>query len=799
MWASLLFNHPIEMMVLNLVAALPLMFAIFTLAAVAQRISAKTPFLMAVKVGTTLTTAVLFGGAVFIDRMFVAPYYKLNDSLTAFAFSDPFAVIFPMFLALAIVLVRNNWARAALALAGTAIDLTIVDGFPNSHVFSVVPQDQWLYIVMSVTAGACLLAIGVFHVSTKSYVNRAVGALATAWGMKLLSFSMMSAHRPATSIVAESSGVISPNLIIGFTIMLVGAALVAYFEHKRLQSSAYRSAIVQESEKRMRLLAEATQEAIVVEREGIVEDANAVFRKLVNVKDPVGQRLTTWLPAEGSERRRKEDRSEKTAKNCVLHGARGREIPIELHTTEMGDGRIVYAMRDLTEFHHNEARIRNLADNDALTGIANRRSFDEALKRAVRLAENAGASGDKTSCLALIMIDLDRFKPVNDTYGHAVGDKLLRDVTKRFADAVRPDDVLARIGGDEFALIAWVADEEGGSRLADRLCNAARSPFAIDGMSISIGASSGLALFDTEIEPNTVELLQQCADIALYRAKDGGRGHAVMFRSEMRKEESERLQLEDDLRHALDRNEIVLHYQPQHDVRSGQVVGYEALMRWTHPTMGAIPPSTFIPIAEETGIIIALGRWALGRAMADFAAFDFTTRVAINVSPMQFTSSDLVADVRHALKSTGFDPKRLELEVTEQLLIDDTVTTLKALMKLREMGVSLALDDFGSGYSSLAYLTRFPFSKIKIDGSFINAMMTDERARTLVKSMMALANALDLRVTAEGVETHGQLLQLAQQSCDEAQGYLLGRPQPMCDLRAKRGMSPAEKPYRLTA
>lgn len=451
------------------------------------------------------------------------------------------------------------------------------------------------------------------------------------------------------------------------------------------------------------------------------------------------------------------------------------------------NGHMFVTYTDVTETHRqqerlreSEERVRHMAERDELTGLTNRRAFDEALERSLAVQDE-----DAPTSLALVMIDLDRFKPINDTYGHGVGDTVLCQIADRFRSVVREDDIVARIGGDEFAVLLEGLDEDVAIDLAGRLREAAAQPVLMEGdeqLVLRADASIGVA-FASEGR-RTAETLMVAADLALYSAKNSGRARVSLFDPGMAQKARARLSLETDLRHAVERKQLVLHYQVQRDLRSSQNVGYEALMRWRHPTRGLVQPSDFIPVAEETGLIVELGRWALLQATMDFAEFDDETRVSVNVSPIQFKQSDLVVDVGRALAESGLNPSRLEIEITEQLLIDDTEATLDSLNKLRDLGVILSLDDFGSGYSSLAYLTRFPFSKIKIDRVFIDRMLDDPRCDSLVNSILALAVSLGIKVTAEGVETDEQLLRLIDAHCDEAQGYLLGRPVPLEDITA---------------
>ncbi|MDD9909141.1 MAG: EAL domain-containing protein [Ahrensia sp.] len=426
---------------------------------------------------------------------------------------------------------------------------------------------------------------------------------------------------------------------------------------------------------------------------------------------------------------------------------------------------------------NSQARIRRMAERDALTDLYNRRAFDHALEEAVRANLEAG---DQADDLALLVFDLDRFKSINDGYGHSTGDVLLKAVAERISRVFRQTDHVARIGGDEFAAICKGCTRESAVAKARELIEIVNQPYTVNDIELSVGVSVGVSVFCAKTK--SADELVTAADLALYAAKNDGRGTVAVFHKRMAEQASERLQLETDLRNAERNDELALFYQVQHDLKSSSEVGFEALMRWEHPKFGLLSPDRFIPLAEENGMIIELGRWALHRAASDFSAYDDTTRVAVNVSPAQFRGSDLVRDVYDALNASGLDPSRLEIEVTEQLLIDETEKTLATLNKLRDMGVTLSLDDFGSGYSSLSYLTQFPFSKLKIDRCFIARMLEDARSKSLVTSILALAESLGMKVTAEGVETGEQLAALTRFHCDEAQGYLLGRPAPLTSI-----------------
>ncbi|WP_298968238.1 EAL domain-containing protein [uncultured Roseobacter sp.] len=426
-----------------------------------------------------------------------------------------------------------------------------------------------------------------------------------------------------------------------------------------------------------------------------------------------------------------------------------------------------------------ETRARYLAEYDGLTGLLNRRRFDEAMLQMLDDWHSGRLSCKK---VAVILLDLDRFKAVNDSQGHAAGDALLKELSMRFGDVVSDGDLAARVGGDEFAFAVPCLSDNDAFELAERLQTAATEQIMIDGVQSNVGASIGIALSQFGDDSSDLKI---GADLALYKAKREGRGKVVLFDVEIAEEERNRREFERDLRTASERGELEMHYQVQHELHSNQAVGYEALMRWQHPIRGAVSPEEFIPIAEEIGLISEMGRWALIQSCSDIAGLDSTSRVSVNVSPVQFMTSDLVEDIISSLKVSGLDPSRLEIEVTETVMIKETEKTLETMEAIAALGVAISLDDFGSGYSSLSYLTQFPFSKIKIDKTFIASMHNDRRSEDLVRSIFALANALDLKVTAEGVETQRQFTALVKECCDEVQGYLLGKPVSYAELKER--------------
>ena len=431
---------------------------------------------------------------------------------------------------------------------------------------------------------------------------------------------------------------------------------------------------------------------------------------------------------------------------------------------------LMTVVEDVTDRKRAEARIEYLAHHDTLTNLPNRTAFTECLDSTLEQAE---AAGEK---FALLCIDLDRFKEVNDVFGHSIGDALLQEVARRFQIATQGAFV-ARLGGDEFTVImAEDAQPAGAEALAERLLACTADDVEFDGPRLRFGLSVGVAIYpDDGADAKT---LLANADAALYRAKDEGRGSIRFFAPEMDRHLRDRRALQHDLRSAVERGELTLHYQPQAAI-DGSMVGFEALLRWRHPTRGLVPPGQFVPLAEESAQIIPIGEWVLREACREAASWPRELQIAVNLSPIQFKHGDLVALVHTILLETGLAPHRLELEVTEGVLVDDFSRAVSMLRRLKMLGVKIAMDDFGTGYSSLSYLQAFPFDKMKIDRSFIANLQRNPQSAAIIRAMIGLGRGLNLPILAEGVETQDQLEFLRREQCDEVQGFLIGAPAPI--------------------
>ena len=421
-----------------------------------------------------------------------------------------------------------------------------------------------------------------------------------------------------------------------------------------------------------------------------------------------------------------------------------------------------------------EQRITQLAFNDVLTGLPNRTMFQQQLEQSFRASEGSGG------LFALHCLDLDQFKVINDTLGHPAGDALLIEAGKRVQVAAK-GHFLARLGGDEFVVLQTVGDDRNAiDRLARDILDAMAQPLTIDGNELVPSTSIGIAISPDDGADG--ETLLRNADLALYRAKEAGRGTFAFFEESLNERAQQRRQLETDLRVALDLGQLELHYQPLFDLEQNRVCSFEALLRWNHPTRGQISPVEFIPVAEDTGLIVPIGAWVIREACNRAAGWPEHIRIAVNVSPVQFHRGALNDTILRALAVSGLAPGRLEVEITESIFLEGGDATLKLLHSLRSLGVRVALDDFGTGYSSLSYLQSFPFDKLKIDRSFIQNLLTREGASAIVRAITELAHALNIETTAEGVEETAQLMELRAHGCSSVQGFLFAEPMTAADV-----------------
>ncbi len=529
---------------------------------------------------------------------------------------------------------------------------------------------------------------------------------------------------------------------------------------------------------------------IATDADGVVELANPVASALMGraVGDLLGQPIASVFHVVDSETRTAlvnplsqalESRQAVTlSERALLLSAAGPEIPIDDSASLIcgPTGEItgaVLVFRDITERLRSEAQLRQMAYHDALTGLPNRALFQALVSQALAESVRSRQLG------AVLFMDLDRFKTVNDSLGHPIGDQLLKAVAARLSQYLGPRDTLARIGGDEFTvLLEHIQQPSDAAQAAETLLAALSEPFHLSGQECFVSASIGIGLFETDGQD--VHTLLMNADAALYRVKDRGRNGFAFYQAEMNAGAQSRLVLETALRHALERDEFVLFYQPKVSLATGGILGVEALLRWQHPQLGLVPPGTFLELAEETGLILPIGEWVLRTACRRARIWRETLhprlRVAVNLSNRQFRSPDLVPLVESALAETGLPPEALELELTETVIMQDREASLHTLQALKRMGVFLSIDDFGTGYSSLEYFKLFQVDGLKIDRSFVRTAHLDKEDEAIVKAIVTLAHSLGIAVTAEGVETPEQQVCMYESQCDEGQGYFFGHP-----------------------
>jgi diguanylate cyclase (GGDEF)-like protein/PAS domain S-box-containing protein len=674
------------------------------------------------------------------------------------------------------------------AVVGAGIGATFYLGTAAIRAPGIIGFDTNL-VLISLVVGIVLGGVATMVGLAKfDFAHRMIGAVVLTGGvcaLHLVGMAGLTIAPDAAVAVSTDSDIISPGtmaiVVTAVTMLILSLSLVGAVLDEHLASRTAREAArLRASENRFRQLADATFEGILIHVGGRIVDANAAIAKLIgrSLEQLVGTEVMDYVADPSRPILKKHmEASIDAACEIELKGD-GRLVAAEVltRTIQSDEGAAtVLAVRDITERKEAEERIRHMAHHDHLTGLPNRRMFVDRLHQVLARSKRDGTT------VAVLCLDLDRFKHVNDLGGHAAGDELLKQVAKRLGDCIRTEDTAARLSGDEFAVIqVGVAHPDGPGIMAERLVKAIGKAFDLGGQQTMIGTSIGIALYPGDAEE--ADDLVRAADTALYRAKEAGRGTFRFFEAQMDVRLQERRMLERDLRQALAGEQLKVHYQPLADCGGGAIVGFEALVRWTHAERGPISPAQFIPLAEECGLIMPLGAWVLRRACSDAATWPDDKLVAVNLSPAQFRHADLAKEILNVLRETGLPPRRLELEVTESLLIDDPDRVLSTLMVLKDAGVRISLDDFGTGYSSLSYLQRFPFDKIKIDRSFVSQMEKNADSMSIIRAVIALGKSLRIKITAEGVETEAQLGLLQQENCDLVQGYLLGKPMAKEDL-----------------
>jgi diguanylate cyclase (GGDEF)-like protein/PAS domain S-box-containing protein len=680
---------------------------------------------------------------------------------------------------LAVSLIPNwrhgPWIGGAIVAGGIAA--MHYTGMAAFEVAGIVLWDPVLVItsiVLGGAIGAIALPVGLHGDQEKWKIG---GALLLTLAICSHHFTAMGAVSiiPYPSIAVSESAVPAGWLAIGVAIASVGLIVLALAavvldirDHRRSELET----------DRMRDLADASVEGLLVCDGDMIVSVNRSFSSLTGLttSDLAGKTLESCFPDQAA-RAELLSRPNQPFEMDLRH-RNGSLTPVELILRPIvfaGRPHQVVAVRDLKARKDAEEHIYFLAHHDALTSLPNRSHFNARIDQEIA----ALAPGNR---LAVLCLDLDRFKEVNDLFGHATGDKVLQLVASRVSAVLGERQMLARLGGDEFAiLMPDIVDPAAAGRFAETILEALRAPGSGEPSDSHIATSIGIALCPDDA-PDRQSLLSH-ADTALYRAKTEGRNTYRFFEAKMGAEVRERRLLEHDLRLAMARDELRLSYQPQQDAKTGAVVGFEALLRWRHPIRGEISPAVFIPIAEETGAILQIGDWVLRTACREAASWPQQLKIAVNVSAVQLYNASFFQELHQVLIETGLSPRRLEIEITETALVRDFNRALAMLRQIKALGVAIAMDDFGTGYSSLSNLRAFPFDRIKIDRSFIKSVNSNEQAATIVRAVLGLGRGLGLPVLAEGVETGEELQFLQDEMCDEVQGYLLGRPAAIGSFR----------------
>jgi diguanylate cyclase (GGDEF)-like protein/PAS domain S-box-containing protein len=648
---------------------------------------------------------------------------------------------------------------------------------------------NWSYpiVVLSVAMGAAFAAFSIFTAAKRDDWT------GTAMAAVLLTFAIVSHHFTAMTAVSLVPDPAKPGSPLSFSpsalslviaavaVLILGMCLVAALSDRRSKDILRKQKVLLDA-----ALDTMSQGLCMFDAEGRILLCNERYTKLAGMSATAltGRSLLDVLryrqkigdfigdPSESFHSRMADARKGRASEKIVETNS-GRALRVI--DQPMKGGGWVATFEDITDWRRAQARIAHMAGHDALTDLPNRTLFHQQLQQALKRIR-------RDQQVAVLCLDLDHFKDVNDTLGHPLGDELLKAVARRLSDCVRDGDTVARLGGDEFAIVqvSTELDSPGATALAARLVEKIGAPYEIQGHQIIIGTSIGISL--APYDGSDPDQLLKNADMALYKAKSDGRGAYRFFEDAMDARAKARRLLELDLRAALSRNELELYYQPITDVMSGAITAFEALIRWNHPARGLISPIEFIPLAEETGLIVPIGDWVLARACREAASWSGQTRVAVNLSAVQFKNRNLINSVLSALSDAGLAPSRLELEITESVLLRDSDTTLATLHKLRGHGIRISMDDFGTGYSSLSYLRSFPFDKIKIDKSFVQGLATESESIAIIRAVTGLGKSLGISTTAEGVETAEQLAILKSEGCTEIQGYLVSAPRPSAGI-----------------
>ncbi|MFN0264368.1 EAL domain-containing protein [Tepidamorphus sp. 3E244] len=672
------------------------------------------------------------------------------------------------------MLIGSLRIKLAPAVGGGIFGLAIAAmHYTGMAAFSVGGFLTWSQAYVSASVAIAIpLGAAAFHMNAAGMDDKrrwagAVLMILSIVGMHFTGMSAVTIHSYGFDGIAGLDDTTRMMLVFGVTgvgCLVLSTAAISFF----LDNQA-RSHLVA----RMRYLTESAVDGMVVCRNGKILHANAAFEKM---SGRTRENLLHGLIFDMIENPSQVKESELV--RTTLRSADGPPVQVEVtkRTESVRDNLdplAVFAFRDISQRIANEQRISYLAAYDSLTGLRNRTSFYDEAKTMM------SAEGQRK--LAILELDMDRFKEINDGHGHAAGDHVLQAIGTRLRDSLTPGQIAARIGGDEFVILAPISDRNEAREIAESVLETMSHGIEHEGRVFRCGASIGIAMFPFDGE--SVEELMNNADLAMYRAKQKSDGNYCFYNGEMDNLARERRSLIEDLRNAIDNEELELHYQVQISVPNETVSGYEALLRWTHPVLGSIPPNRFIPLAEQSGLIIPLGEWVLREACREAASWNSTCNISVNLSAEQLSDPELANMVLSTLLETGLSPSRLELEVTETSFINDQARAAATLGQLKAMGVSISIDDFGTGYSSLAMLREFPFDKIKLDKSLIDEVSRNQKAQGIFRAVLSLGNALSVPVLAEGVETSEQLEFLREHGCELVQGYYYGRPQPQADWR----------------
>ena len=729
--------------------------------------------------------AVVFGCSVwslhFVAMLAFVPAHRMAYDVGLTALS---AVVASGGALAALLVCRVPFTRLdRVALAGILLGLSVA----GMHYLGVAAMTNSGFLIFDSTYAAASVvvsvAVSVLALARAGDLRTTGRRFEIAGWLSLvicgLHFTGMTAVTVAPGAVEATSGTLLGTTTLAIAVGAVSVAILIVSLAAAMVEQHMSQRVLQELS-RMRLMSNLAQEVLFIHRDGVVLEVNRAGERLfkASADDIIGRpvlSLFTRDSAPALTRRERSPPSDRRPEEVELQAVDGTQLAVELSCQPidyLGKAATVVVLSDLTDRRRDEARIRHLARHDALTGLLNRYAFMERLDAALDTAAH------QRSALAVVYIDLDRFKSVNDLHGHAAGDTLLIQASKRILGEIHSSDTLARIGGDEFVMIlATEPQPEIVSATTTRVIEALCKPFEIEGQRCEIGASVGIALYPDD--GGSADTLMRAADAAMYRVKEEGRGALRFYEASMNAQLQARLQLKQELAGAIERNELVLHYQPMVNGITGEVETFEALIRWDHPRRGMVPPIEFISLAEESGLIDTIGKWVVESACRDATQWPEPWRVSVNVSPRQFHHSDVCEVIALALRANALDPARLVVEVTEGILIDDATKAVKTLNRLREMGIRIALDDFGTGYSSLSYLQLFQFDKFKIDKSFVKKLGQSGDALTLTRTIVNLGHNLGLHVTAEGVETEAQLAILQTLGCDQIQGYLVAAAAPV--------------------